>query len=122
MHVPVTHCMCTTLSHMHIQDDDPHQRLLLEAIKNDSLRTMEKDKKATAERTILIAAKLIAPVIEMTFAVGFDWCIEKVKESQYSELSSELEITKALTFLKQKDIPKVSQCQHLFKFSSPLRF
>lgn len=68
---------------------------------------MEKEKKAAAERTILTAAKLIAPVIEVSFAIGFDWCIEQVKESQYSELSSELEVTKGLTFLKQKDIPKV---------------
>ena len=35
-------------------------------------------------------------------------CIERVRESQYSELSSELEITKANTFLRQKDIPRVS--------------
>lgn len=69
---------------------------------------MEKEKKASAERTILTAAKLIAPVIEMSFAIGFDWCIEQVKESQYSELSSELEVTKGLTFLRQKDIPKVN--------------
>ena len=89
------------------QDDDSHQRVLLEVIKNDALRKMEKEKKEIADRTILTAAKLIAPVIEVTFAVGFDWCIEQVKESQYSELSSELEITKGLTFLKQKDIPKV---------------
>ena len=34
-------------------------------------------------------------------------CIERVRESQYSELSSELEITKANTFLRQKDIPRV---------------
>lgn len=68
---------------------------------------MEKEKKASAERTILTAAKLIAPVIEVSFAIGFDWCIEQVKESQYSELSSELEVTKGLTFLRQKDIPKV---------------
>lgn len=91
-----------------VQDDDSHQRVLLEAIKNDSLRKMEKERKEMADRTILIAAKLIAPIIEATFAVGFDWCIEQVKESQYSVLSSELEITKGLTFLKQKDIPKVS--------------
>lgn len=61
-----------------------------------------------SEKTILTAAKLIAPVIESSFAVGFDWCIERVKESLYSELASELEITKALTFLKQNDITRVS--------------
>lgn len=56
----------------------------------------------------MTAAKLIAPVIESSFAVGFDWCIERVKESLYAELASELEITKALTFLKQNEIARVS--------------
>lgn len=93
-------------------DDDPHQRLLIEAIKDDSLRKIEKARKAEAEKTILTAAKLIAPVIESSFAVGFDWCIERVKESLYGELASELEITKALTFLKQNDI---SQAIETFK-------
>ncbi len=92
---------------MHVQDDDPHQRLLIEAIKDDSLRKIEKERKAEAEKTILSVAKLIAPVIESSFAVGFDWCIERVKESMYSELASELEITKALTYLKQNDVGRV---------------
>ncbi len=101
------------------QDDDPHQRLLIEAIKDDSLRKIEKERKREAEKTILMSAKLIAPVIETSFGVGFDWCIERVKESIYSELASELEITKALTFLREKDIPRVSaggewgyKCEH----------
>lgn len=89
------------------QDDDPQQRLLIEAIKDDPLRKIEKQRKAEAEKTILTAAKLIAPVIESSFAVGFDWCIERVKDSLYSELASELEITKALTYLKQNDVTKV---------------
>ena len=62
-----------THTHTHTQDDDPHQRLLIEAIKSDTLRAIEKERKATAERTILTAAKLIAPVIEGSFAIGFDW-------------------------------------------------
>ena len=80
---------------------------MLEAIKDDSLRKIEKQKNLLAEKTILTAAKLIAPVIESSFAVGFDWCIEKVMDSHYSELASELEITKGLTFLKQSDMTLV---------------
>ena len=89
------------------QDDDPQQRLLHEAIKDDSLRKIDNERQMLAEKTILTTAKLIAPVIESSFAVGFDWCIENVMESQYSDLASELEITKGLTFLKQSDIPRV---------------
>ncbi len=55
------------------QEDDPHQRLLIEAIKEDSLRKAEREKKEVAERAMLTAARLIAPVIQATFADGFDW-------------------------------------------------
>ena len=56
-----------------VQEDDPQQRLLIEAIKNDSLRKIERERKAVAEKTIMTTAKLIAPVIDGSFAAGFDW-------------------------------------------------
>ena len=43
----------------------------------------------------------------------FNWlsffvrCIECVKSSPYLELANELEITKAITYLKEKDLAKV---------------
>ena len=39
-------------------------------------------------------------------------CIEVVKNSVHSELASELEITKALTFLREKDLPRVIKCKN----------
>ncbi|XP_025852428.1 intraflagellar transport protein 88 homolog isoform X3 [Vulpes vulpes] len=83
--------------------DDPHTNLVIEAIKNDHLRQMERERKAMAEKYIMTAAKLIAPVIETSFAVGYDWCVEVVKASQYVELANDLEINKAITYLRQKD-------------------
>jgi intraflagellar transport protein 88 len=87
-------------------ENDTHQRVLIETIKDDPLSKLEREEKRKAEKTILYAAKLIAPEIESSFASGFDWCIEVVKSSQHAELASELEITKALTFLREKDIPR----------------
>uniref|UniRef100_A0A9L0TCH0 Intraflagellar transport protein 88 homolog n=1 Tax=Equus caballus TaxID=9796 RepID=A0A9L0TCH0_HORSE len=84
-------------------NDDPHTNLVIEAIKNDHLRQMERERKAMAEKYIMTAAKLIAPVIETSFAVGYDWCVEVVKASQYVELANDLEINKAITYLRQKD-------------------
>ena len=37
-------------------------------------------------------------------------CIDMVRSSVYVELASELEITKALTYLRMMDIPKVHVC------------
>ncbi|XP_015284972.1 PREDICTED: intraflagellar transport protein 88 homolog [Gekko japonicus] len=95
--------------------DDPHTNLLIEAIKNDSLRQMERERKSTAERYIMTAAKLIAPAIETSFAVGYDWCVEVVKASQYVELANDLEINKAITYLRQKDFNQAVETLKMFE-------
>lgn len=84
--------------------DDPALNLALEAIRNDSLRQLERQMKQNAERSILTAARLIAPVIDDTFSAGYTWCLETLKASSYAFLAAELEINKAVMFLKQKEI------------------
>ena len=96
-------------------DADAQQKLLLDAIKDDSLAKWEKEKKGTVERYILSAGKVIAPVIAPSFAVGYDWCIEKVKMSPYAHLACELEISKALTFLKNNDVPQAMETLKIFE-------
>ena len=96
-------------------DADAQQKLLLDAIKDDSLAKWEKEKKGKVERYILSAGKVIAPVIAPSFAVGYDWCIEKVKVSPYAHLSCELEISKALAFLKNKDVPQAMETLKIFE-------
>lgn len=56
----------------------------------------------------MMAAKLIAPVIEASFDEGFDWCVDIVKGSAYQELANELEITRSIAYLKMKDFTKVN--------------
>eukprot|EP00795_Rhopilema_esculentum_P017362 gene17362-8954_t len=95
--------------------DDPHQSLIVEIIRNDPLRQWEKQNKSTADRCIIAASKLISPVIEVSFDLGFDWCIENVRSSPYIELSNELEITKAITYLKMKDFTKAIETLKTFE-------
>ncbi|KAM6382488.1 intraflagellar transport protein 88 homolog isoform 4-T4 [Alca torda] len=96
-------------------NDDPHTNLLIEAIKNDSLRQIERERKSMAEEYIMTAAKLIAPVIEMSFAVGYDWCVEVVKASHYVELANDLEINKATTYLRQQDFNQALETLKMFE-------
>ncbi|XP_018410189.1 PREDICTED: intraflagellar transport protein 88 homolog [Nanorana parkeri] len=95
--------------------DDPHTNLVIEAIKNDSLHQMELERKALAEKYIMTAAKLIAPVIENSFDVGYDWCVEAVKTSQYVELANDLEINKAITYLRQKNFTQAVETLKMFE-------
>ncbi|KAF5401660.1 Testicular tissue protein Li 93 [Paragonimus heterotremus] len=84
-------------------NDDKQYDLILEVIRSDELRLFEKRKKADAENFIKMAAKLIAPAIEGNFNTGYDWCIEQVKMSVYHEIAHDLEIDKAVMYLKQRD-------------------
>ncbi|XP_063223516.1 intraflagellar transport protein 88 homolog isoform X2 [Bacillus rossius redtenbacheri] len=95
--------------------DDPAANLVLEAIKNDSLRQMERQMKQEAERSILTAAKLISPVIEDTFTAGYNWCVETIKVSNYAPLASDLEVNKAVMFLKQKNINQAVETLKVFE-------
>ncbi len=50
------------------------------------------------------AAKLIAPVVEDNILKGYEWLIETLKNSKYTDIQSELEISKALYYIKNKSI------------------
>ena len=52
----------------------------------------------------------IKAIIIIIFFINFflGRCIECVKASPYLELANELEIMKAVTYLKEKDLAKVS--------------
>ncbi|XP_054278249.1 intraflagellar transport protein 88 homolog [Macrosteles quadrilineatus] len=95
--------------------DDPASNLVLEAIRTDSLHALEKQMKREAERSILTAAKLIAPVIEDNFTAGYNWCVEAINSSIYAPLAGDLEINKAVMFLKQKDIAQAMDTLKTFQ-------
>jgi hypothetical protein len=43
-------------------------------------------------------------MIEDSFSSGYNWCVDTIKMStQHSQLANDLEINKAVMFLKQKD-------------------
>ncbi|XP_063353578.1 intraflagellar transport protein 88 homolog isoform X2 [Pelmatolapia mariae] len=96
-------------------NEDTSSNMVIEAIKNDKLHQMERDLKTLAEKYIMTAAKLIAPAIETLFATGFDWCVDMVKSSQYVELANDLEINKAITYLRQKDFNQAVETLKAFE-------
>ncbi|CAJ1079071.1 intraflagellar transport protein 88 homolog isoform X5 [Xyrichtys novacula] len=96
-------------------NDDTSSDMVIEAIKNDKLHQIERDLKVLAEKYIMTSAKLIAPAIETSFASGFDWCVDMVKGSQYVELANDLEINKAITYLRQKDFNQAVETLKTFE-------
>lgn len=77
-----------------------------ELFKEDQLREMFRHEKKELERFIMLAGKLIAPILD---GVGFDWVVENLKSTKHVEIASELEIAKAIQYLKEKDFEKSIQ-------------
>ncbi|KAI0213548.1 Intraflagellar transport 88 [Lamellibrachia satsuma] len=98
-----------------LSNDDKQYNLIQEVIKNDALRKIEREKKAEAERCIMMAAKIIAPAIEESFSDGYDWCNDQVKMSQYLDLAHSLEIDKAIGYLRQKDFQQAVETLKSFE-------
>lgn len=86
-----------------LEEDDPAINLINEAIRNDQLRKLEREKLQERDWCILMSAKLIAPMIGDTFSQGYDWCVEKMKNAGYFDLVSDLEINKAVKHLKKRN-------------------
>ncbi|KAL9692408.1 hypothetical protein quinque_000119 [Culex quinquefasciatus] len=56
------------------------------------------------DQNILISANLISTIIDDYFNDGYSWCVETIKNSYFSSLAVDLELKKAVIYLKQDDI------------------
>ncbi|XP_044763859.1 intraflagellar transport protein 88 homolog [Coccinella septempunctata] len=101
-----------------MEQDNPEESFIARAIRNDDLHRYEIQKRREAEYCILNAAKLIAPLIGDSFSAGYDWCVATIKKSEYARLASELEINKAVMFLKQKQLPEAVNTLKAFEKDS----
>ncbi|CAG0923155.1 unnamed protein product, partial [Notodromas monacha] len=95
--------------------DDIQGQLIVEVVKNDTLRKIERARRQEAERSILTAAKLISPVIEETFTDGYNWCVEAIKSSVHADLANDLEINKAVMYLRQREFPAAVETLKAFE-------
>jgi len=72
-------------------------------VKNDELREELRRKQNQAQKYILTAARLIAPVLGGTCMEGYDWVVELLKDQQYVALANEMEMDRAIQHLHKQD-------------------
>ncbi|XP_038121820.1 intraflagellar transport protein 88 homolog [Culex quinquefasciatus] len=82
----------------------PSYEYINEMIKSDELHAYEQKIRHLAEKNILISANLISTIIDDYFNDGYSWCVETIKNSYFSSLAVDLELKKAVIYLKQDDI------------------
>ncbi|CAB3400424.1 unnamed protein product [Caenorhabditis bovis] len=98
------------------EDDDV---LLTHTLNADMLQTIERKKRSDAEKAILMATKLISPVIYPNHTSGYEWCIESLKQSVHAALATELEMTKAGELMKKGDIDGAVEVLKVFNAQDP---
>jgi intraflagellar transport protein 88 len=92
--------------------EEEEQQELLELQKKDDgrvgetdpLKTWLKEKKKEALKYISCAAKLVAPFVEDDIIAGYEYVCEALKAASLPEVESEMEIGKAIHYIKNKEI------------------
>ncbi|XP_023241009.1 intraflagellar transport protein 88 homolog [Centruroides sculpturatus] len=95
--------------------EDSHSNLIMEAIKEDALRKIERKRRQEAESSILTAAKLIAPVILSSVSEGYEWCVQQINASSHAELANDLEINKAVMYLRKREFNQAIETLKMFE-------
>jgi len=86
---------------------------------DDALREDIKRRQRQAARFIVNAANLIAPVMEKTAVLGYDWLIEALNHHGFPRIASELEIAKASYFLRYKEFDQAITVLKKFEKKEP---
>ncbi|KAL9890255.1 intraflagellar transport protein 88-like protein nompB [Glossina fuscipes fuscipes] len=87
---------------------------ILQTLKSDELAIYVKQRKITEKRAITMIVDLISPIIEENYNDGYNWCIEVIKTSHLAWLASELELNKALVYLRQNDVNQAIETLQMY--------
>jgi intraflagellar transport protein 88 len=97
----------------HQNDDDLDEDFTLEdkpvGKEEDELHVALKTKRSMARRAITRAAKLIAPKIAQDVVQGYEFLIEQLRAAQLVDIAGEMEVSKAVHYLKCKEFDKARE-------------
>lgn len=97
----------------HQNDDDLDEEFSLEdkpvGKEEDELHVALKTKRSQARRIIMRAAKLIAPKVAQDVVQGFEFLIEQLRAAQLMDIAGEMEVSKAVHYLKCKELEKARE-------------
>lgn len=98
---------------------NPSQQYVIDLMKNDKFAIYENRQKHLAKKNVLMSANLISGIIEETFNDGYTWCVEMIKSSNFAVLANELELNKAIMYLKQHDVHQAIETLKYYEKKEP---
>lgn len=94
---------------------DYNLQLINEVIRTDELRKIQREMSQEHDWSLLMSAKLIAPVIGESFGQGYEWTVDQIRSAGFIELANELEINKAVKHLKKREFKEAIEALKLFE-------
>lgn len=98
---------------------NPSHQYIIDLMKNDKFAIYENRQKHLAKKNILMAANLISGIIEDNSNDGYTWCVEMIKSSNFAVLANELELNKAIMYLKQHDVHQAIETLKYYEKKEP---
>jgi intraflagellar transport protein 88 len=86
-----------------------------ENVVEDELKQDLRERQKEATNFIKVAAQLIAPTIEKDFVTGYDFVVENLRAAHYTDMGNEMEISKALHYLKEHEYEKAIETLKSFE-------
>jgi len=87
-------------------DDDALEADIDDVLKEDGLKEDLRARNKQGNKYLAVAAKLLAPVIEPDIVSGFEWVGETLRSQSQHALATEMEIAKALYFMRSRQFDK----------------
>jgi intraflagellar transport protein 88 len=90
-----------------------------DVLHSDALRKEVRERRRKYLHTVTTAARLIAPMLDKDWRIGFDYVIEQLRHYEIKDatahLASELEMCKGLNYLKYKKYKEAIDCLKSFE-------
>lgn len=86
---------------------------------DDGLSEEVRAKQRAIAKHLAVAAKLLAPAIEADVGAGYDWAASQLRGAGYSSLANELEIGKALHFMRSRQFERAVETLKSYEHKDP---
>ena len=100
------------------EEDEEEETQKEDVLVADALRAEVRGRRKQFLQTVTTAGRLIAPVLDKDWRIGFDWVIEQLRHYEIRDanahLASELEMCKGLNYLKFKQYHEAIDCLKSF--------
>jgi len=87
-------------------DDDALEADIEDVLQEDGLKDAMRERNKQSSKYISVAAKLLAPVVDIDIVSGFNWVGEVLRSQSQLSLATEMEISKALFFMRSRQFDK----------------